>query len=265
MVIKVNSEAIPYIKNYLKNKKGVIYAYLDYFVNYTTPRDVTIFANIANEKVIGAGLLYNTKWILTLFGNEEGISKIFLNAPQHPIIIRIPLKFKKLLIKLIHDTKFIIKRHETYNLMKVTPKTFSPIDRLSNGSKMKVLSVHHAEDLARLYLYGQYTQNDIESFKRLLMTDKSTFGIEYDSKIVSACRIPIKTKHTWIISNVQTLLSYRRRGFATSLVSEVVKFAFDRGVRRVALTVNTENRTAKNIYKKLGFRSNMKLYALYII
>ena len=80
MVIKVNSEAIPYIKNYLKNKKGVIYEYLDYFVNYTTPRDVTIFGNIANEKVIGAGLLYNTKWILTLFGNEEGISKIFFKC-----------------------------------------------------------------------------------------------------------------------------------------------------------------------------------------
>ncbi len=97
------------------------------------------------------------------------------------------------------------------------------------------------------------------------MMDEPTFGIEYDNRIVSACRVPIKTKHTWIISNVQTLLSYRRRGFATLLVSEDVKLVFGHEVRRVALTVSTENRTAKNVYKKLGFKSHMKIYAPYII
>ncbi len=116
-------------------------------------RDVMVFANINNEKVTGAGLLYNTKWVLTIIGNEEGISNIFLNASQHAMMFRIPIKFKKLLIKLIHDTKFIIKRHETYDLMEVTPKTFSSVDRLIDESKIRLLNEHHAEDLARLYLY----------------------------------------------------------------------------------------------------------------
>ncbi|MGQ4833980.1 MAG: GNAT family N-acetyltransferase [Candidatus Asgardarchaeia archaeon] len=266
MSIKIGNEAVEYLqKASLRIKQSIQFAYIDYFINYNRNaiNDVTLFIHVQKENITGYGVLYNKKWVLTIFGSDNAIFEIFASSPRHAMLVRVPLRFKKVLQKAILASKLIITEEKIYDLMKITPNRFSRMKK--NDYKVKILDQSEAEELASLYFYGKYTQNHIELFKKLLTGYELTFGIKYGKKIVSACRVPIRTTKVWIISNVLTRPEYRGKGFAKSLVSGVVKKAFDLGVRVVALTVNSKNKIAKKVYRKIGFRTITKLYGVYVV
>lgn len=58
---------------------------------------------------------------------------------------------------------------------------------------------------------------------------------------------------TWIIANVVTHPSYRRRGIAGRLMESALDFARARGARRIQLQVRDSNDAAKTLYSGLGF------------
>ncbi len=55
------------------------------------------------------------------------------------------------------------------------------------------------------------------------------------------------------ITDVATLPLFRRRGLSEAVMSEVLRFAEDRGLEAVALEVRASNSAAIALYEKLGF------------
>ena len=55
------------------------------------------------------------------------------------------------------------------------------------------------------------------------------------------------------ISGIYVKENYRRQGIATKLINEAKKWCINKGVSYLKLNVLEGNRTALNLYKKLGF------------
>ncbi len=47
---------------------------------------------------------------------------------------------------------------------------------------------------------------------------------------------------------------YRKKGLATSLINKFIKILKGKGIKKCKLGVNIKNKTALNLYKKLGFK-----------
>ncbi len=52
---------------------------------------------------------------------------------------------------------------------------------------------------------------------------------------------------------VGVLEEYAGRGIGSALMAEAERWALERGIRRLELTVQTHNRTARALYEKMGF------------
>ena len=62
-----------------------------------------------------------------------------------------------------------------------------------------------------------------------------------------------KIKHIGYIV-IGMMNDYRKRGYATQMFEETLKWAERKGLRRLELTVITTNTPAVNFYEKLGFK-----------
>lgn len=78
-----------------------------------------------------------------------------------------------------------------------------------------------------------------------------------DGKIVGSadCRIGSlkKTKHTASFG-VAVCKKYRNIGIGTALMDELMRWAEEKGVKKLWLSVFSDNMRAINLYKKLGFQ-----------
>ena len=55
------------------------------------------------------------------------------------------------------------------------------------------------------------------------------------------------------IMNIVTDITKRNQGFASSLLSYIIKYAVKNNIEKINLEVNTNNKVAKNLYKSFGF------------
>lgn len=55
------------------------------------------------------------------------------------------------------------------------------------------------------------------------------------------------------VNNVVIKEQYRRRGFASALMEEVIKVCEEQKIKKIYLEVAQNNEAAKNLYKKFGF------------
>ncbi len=62
-----------------------------------------------------------------------------------------------------------------------------------------------------------------------------------------------KKKGRYLIANVAVHPDFRRRGIAREMMQEVIKYIRNRGGTQMMLQVETENDSARWLYKKLGF------------
>ena len=53
--------------------------------------------------------------------------------------------------------------------------------------------------------------------------------------------------------NIVTDITKRNQGFASSLLSYIIKYAVKNNIEKINLEVNTNNKVAKNLYKSFGF------------
>ena len=76
-------------------------------------------------------------------------------------------------------------------------------------------------------------------------------GYAYVKIITSSDSPEIYTEAS--ISGIYIKENYRRQGIATKLINEAKKWCINKGVSYLKLNVLEGNRTALNLYKKLGF------------
>ena len=106
--------------------------------------------------------------------------------------------------------------------------------------------------------YWQWYSEEVVEFIRrddrlyLLAQEGSSISGFLEGKII---RLPEMFTHmnSFHISVVYVIPESRRRGIATAMVHEALKWASERGCREADLNVLYDNDNAKNLYKKLGF------------
>lgn len=57
------------------------------------------------------------------------------------------------------------------------------------------------------------------------------------------------------ITNIAVLPQYRRKGIASRLISEVIRFSEELGIRAINLEVRESNKNAISLYTKNGFKN----------
>lgn len=119
---------------------------------------------------------------------------------------------------------------------------------------------------------------DIDSLEKatkdyyLLYIDRDLicWGIKNESKIAataSLClfsRIPYeenKTGSEGYILNIYTLPEYRKKGFAKSLINEIIKYAEDNNIKRLWLDSSKEGRP---VYLKKGFEEKNNVMEMFL-
>lgn len=58
------------------------------------------------------------------------------------------------------------------------------------------------------------------------------------------------------ITNIAILSSYRRKGIASELVKELIKYCNENGISYVLLEVRLNNTPAQRLYEKFGFKTD---------
>ncbi len=63
-----------------------------------------------------------------------------------------------------------------------------------------------------------------------------------------------------IIDNVQTKKEFQGKGYGTKLINKAIDLAKKNKVDSIELVVNKENKIAKKLYEKTGFKKTNKDY-----
>ena len=112
--------------------------------------------------------------------------------------------------------------------------------------------------------YNENTKDDYivdNWYPNLIDKDNSQLFIAvYNNEIVGYAYVKIITSSDSpeiyteaSISGIYVKENYRRQGIATKLINEAKKWCINKGVSYLKLNVLEGNRTALNLYKKLGF------------
>ena len=72
----------------------------------------------------------------------------------------------------------------------------------------------------------------------------------------------LQTKiNIWNISDIWVKTDFRRRGFASKMVSHLEKICFEKGAEEIRLTVYSENKSAFELYKSLNYSSKIMTFS----
>ena len=66
-------------------------------------------------------------------------------------------------------------------------------------------------------------------------------------------KFPFQHKQAWILANIAVLPQHRNKGIATQLILTALNALKSKGVSEIFLQVDEENKTARQLYQKLGF------------
>lgn len=80
------------------------------------------------------------------------------------------------------------------------------------------------------------------------------FVAQYDTRIIGYCGVWIIVDEAHI-TNLAVLSQYRGRKVGETLLRHVILYAKSKQARTISLEVRVSNDVAKNLYRKLGFRS----------
>lgn len=65
------------------------------------------------------------------------------------------------------------------------------------------------------------------------------------------------------VTNIAVTKGYRRQGIAEELLNNLMRLAYNKGVKKMYLEVRESNESARNLYNKLGFEQIGKRRAFY--
>jgi ribosomal protein S18 acetylase RimI-like enzyme len=203
---------------------------------------------LEGEAVVGVMLIYNGH-IVQLRGGHAAVEFMLNNLKQDSVDVQVPVDCEHLLLQkypafrlLAHVTLMSLKKGEEQLITKIEPER---------------LSVKDAPEIAQLMhecypkMWSEISAEAVEAL--FLVKEAVWFGIKFDSRLVSfgyGMLTPKVCHVTWIATNPQ----YKKRGYATSIVSALVHECLAVADEAV-IYVMDDNVVARRIYSNVGFRS----------
>jgi ribosomal protein S18 acetylase RimI-like enzyme len=131
----------------------------------------------------------------------------------------------------------------------------------------------HLEEVSKLF--DQYrvfykSSSDLEAAKkfiqeRLQKDDSMIFVVSNEGHLIGFTQLypsfsSVSMKRVWILNDLFVEESYRKKGFAKSLISAAENFAKETGAARIILSTQVSNITAQSLYESLGYIKNKDFY-----
>jgi len=206
-----------------------------------------IYFAIEHDNVVGLMLIYND-YIVQLRGNESAVRFLLDNLTLHKADVQAPACFGSLLTE--KYPRFLLKENIILMSLKKGQEVFMVT------MMPQLLSVADAPAVAELMhlcypeMWSEVTANNVEDLMNC--KDAVWLGIKIDGNLAAfghAMKTPKVSHVTWVATNPQ----YQRRGYATSIVSSLIKECLVSSESTIIYVVEN-NLTAKNIYMKAGFK-----------
>lgn len=202
---------------------------------------------LEDEAVVGLMLIYDGH-IVQLRGRHEDVEFMLNNLKQDSVDVQVPVDCEDLLLQkyphfklFAHVTLMSLKRGDEQLALRVTP------ERLSAKDAPQIAQLMH-ECYPKMW-----SEISAEAVEALFWVKEAVwFGIKLDGRLVSfgyGMLTPKVCHVTWIATNPQ----YEKRGYATSIVSALVRECLAVADGAV-IYVMDGNVVARRIYSKVGFK-----------
>jgi RimJ/RimL family protein N-acetyltransferase len=242
----LNAYAIYRLENNIR--ESVTYAYIDandcidgYLSKFVAPDAIDVWFRASSSKVAIEFLNLLGKEISDLQRSKGKRRRLYVSSD---------LEFASIIKEKFPSGKF----HPEYALMVKKGEEKSSESSIA----CRRLSEEDAEEFTKFWLEENEVLNQewIEVSREYLRSGVY-YGV-FDSegrgrRMLSSANALICLPYVWVISGVKTLAEYRKRGYASSILSRIISEAFQ-NTDRVMLFVNRDNAEAINVYEKLGFR-----------
>jgi RimJ/RimL family protein N-acetyltransferase len=113
-----------------------------------------------------------------------------------------------------------------------------------------------------LLTYDPMSHEEFSSLFNTILRDKNLYVVEVDSEIVATFRLIQKThrqSHIIYLGGFTVKTSMKGRGLGFEILKHIKEDAERRSLKRLELTVDTQNHAAINLYRKVGFEIEGKL------
>jgi putative acetyltransferase len=163
--------------------------------------------------------------------------------------------------------KFDSPKNETKDTGPVVIREANPQDWVCYHSVINSSSFQKFT-VGRKVRYIQESEAEKKWHTKLADKDCSTLVAEMKGAVVGFARIRRHkgiSSHVGEVSTVAVLEDFQRRGIGTLLVKNLVHLGFSKlGMKRLQLTVHTDNYAARRLYKKVGFElEGRRMLAIY--
>ncbi len=225
--------------------------YCDYYFfiyDWILQRDCTqIFLAMEEDVVAGLMVIYQGH-IVQLRGGEEAIRFMLGSLTLDKVDIQVPWAYKNLLLEKYPKSSM----QENVTLLRLTAKE-AKLSISTQANRLDASNVKDIVDLMHMSYPSMWGNITVDFVSELLAMKASVWlGIKQDAKLVSFgyATVTPKVSHvTWIATRKE----YEHRGYATSIVSALVKECLAASEAAMIYVVE-ENSAANRVYSKVGFK-----------
>lgn len=262
---KLDEELVERLDSYLRRDPIANFYPLYDLYDDEARRKTLWYVGLRDERVVGFLLIYRGGRVVPasviLGGDLDVASSLLVLVDEDKAIFHVDPELSNVV-----KSKFHIGGEYPTEIMRLKRGE----EKLHIRHNVELLDENHVLELLRLRRewrpsLGSITDEEVKWAKNELER-KHVYGVFADGRLVSIARLGELLSHIpelcWI-EMVFTSRKYRRRGFATSVVSKTVEDAFKRyNVEYVGLGVRSDNTPAKRVYEKVGFKKHRDRYWL---
>lgn len=266
------------VLNYLR-QNSVKHAFALYHLLHET-REGMIYGTFDDKNCLRGYLLIRktpTTQSIMLEGDEKSGKKLLKHLPDDNMSIITTVEIMSLIKERFPDVRpyrmdwIAVRKGEAHFFTPNIARKLKPSDARQLADLFRtsfmdmptlrryltLKKVKKIQDIASFFLSGfktglKWFASRTERSKE--WTHRATaYGIFIDNKLVSVMEAKVRLPEVWVIGGGFTHPAYRGRGYATLVLSAIVKEALKSAAFATAF-VRSDNESAKRLVKKIGFR-----------
>ncbi len=185
---------------------------------------------------------FNIFWIYGYYGSD----KLLENIKSKKFIIIAESEHRKLLSETYKNSKI----YEEITMFLSNVGSFD----IPGDINVRQIKKNEYSLLADTLNDGKHDKIYYMNKAKLKLKNNSVYGYFINNKIVSIAAIDVMSKYGCAIGGVYTLLEYRNKGYARSVISKIIQNCIIKN--NITLFVRKDNYPAIKLYNSMGFKNN---------
>jgi RimJ/RimL family protein N-acetyltransferase len=125
-----------------------------------------------------------------------------------------------------------------------------------------VFALYMDESANPFLTFDPMTLSEFSPIYRSMRDEKNIFVVQLDQEIIATFRLLRKShrqSHIFYLGGFAIKDSFKGKGYGKEVLEHIKTLAKNQSIKRIELTVDTENTPAINLYRKVGFEIEGKL------